>query len=324
MTSPVISLADVSLFGDHFLRPECVLTNRAGDIFASDGRGGVSHVLPGGNHQLYVGGTLDLVEPLHPNGIALDRDGSFVLTHLGPKVGGVYRLSRHGQLTPILQELDGRPLTSTNFVLLDTDRLWVTVSTLQVPRTKAFTAELADGYVILIDTKGARVVADGLSFANECRIHPTGKWLYVVETWARRLTRFTIGGDGALSAREVIAEFGPGEYPDGLSFDSEGGAWLTCVIANRVIRVAPDGSKTVMLEEADEAYIAKVEEAYRKGVVPALALSEVPAKTLANVSSLAFGGEDLRTGYFGVLLSNRLPVARLPYAGSEPIHWLWR
>jgi sugar lactone lactonase YvrE len=324
--SASIPLSKVSLFGDRFVRPESVLATRAGDVFASDGRGGVSHILPDGEHRLYVGGTLDLSEPLHPNGIALDHDGSFILTHLGPEIGGVYRLDRAGQVRPILQEIGGRRLTSTNFVLLqrDPDRLWITVSTLEVPRGKAFTRDVANGYIILIDAKGPRIVAEGLGFANECRTDATGHWLYVNETYRRCLTRFRIGPDGALSERETVTEFGAGNFPDGVTLDSEGCAWVTCIVANRVIRVAPDGTQRVMLEEADEGHIAAVEAAYARGPVPRSTLDAVGAKMLANVSSLAFGGADLRTGYFGVLLADRLPVLRLPVAGAEPVHWRWR
>jgi sugar lactone lactonase YvrE len=322
----VIPLSAVSLFGDRFVRPECVLTTSAGDVFVSDCRGGVSHILPNGERRLYVGGTLDLSEPLHPNGVALDRDGSFVIAHLGSRVGGIYRLRRDGEVTPILQQIEGRGLTSTNFVLLDAipGRLWITVSTLQVPREKAFTSRIADGYIILVDERGPRVVADGLAFANECRIDPSGRWLYVNETYARQLTRFAIAPDGSLSHREAVTRFGPGDFPDGVTFDCEGAAWVTCVVSNRVIRVAPDGGQTVMIEEANSEHIAEVEEAYHVGSIPRSVLDKVRAKVFANVASLAFGGEDLRTGYFGVLLSDRLPTVRLPVAGAEPVHWHWR
>jgi sugar lactone lactonase YvrE len=326
MVDPAIPLGAVSLFGDRFLRPECVLTTRARDLFVSDRRGGVSHVLPDGERRLYVGGTLDLNEPLHPNGFALDRDGSFIVAHLGPEVGGIYRLRRDGQMAPILQQIDGSGLTSTNFVLLDATpgRLWITVSTRQVPRTKAFTSQVADGYIVLLDERGPRIVADGLAFANECRVDPNGRWLYVNETHGRRLTRFAIAPDGSLSRRETITTFGPGDFPDGVTLDSEGGAWVTCVISNRVIRVARDGAQTVMLEEPSDEHIDEVEDACRLGPIPRSVLDNVRAKVFANVSCLAFGGADLRTGYFGVLLSDRLPTARLPFAGAEPLHWAWR
>src|SRR5688572_4364011 len=218
-----IGLDAVEFAGSNLARPECVICTRAGDVFASDRRGGVSHIRPDGAHSIYGGATLDLSGPLLPNGIALDRDGSFLIAHLAEGEGGVFRLYRDGRLMPVLRQVDGSDLHVTNFVLRDTqDRLWVTISTRQCPRIKSFRPDVADGYIVLIDMRGARIVADGLGFTNECRIDPSGQWLYVNETYTRRLTRFRVDGDGALSQREVVTEFGPGEFPDGLAFDVEG------------------------------------------------------------------------------------------------------
>lgn len=325
MSQAALSLDDVTFFGSQFARPECVLATRSGDVFASDRRGGVSHVLPNGEHRLYVGGTLDLPEPLHPNGIALERGGSFLVAHLGTHEGGVFRLNRDGQLRPVLREVDGQVMTSTNFVMLDDvpGRIWITVCTRRTPRMSAFSADVDDGYIILVDEKGARVVADGIGFANECRIDPSRRWLYVNETYKRCLTRFALAADGTLSGPEIVTSFGPGEFPDGLTFDDQGGAWVTTIVANRVLRVAPDGTVATMLDESDPDHIAEVEKAYRTGLVDKARIDAIRSKAFANVSSLAFAGPDLRTGIFGVLLSDRLPTVPLPYAGSKPVHWDW-
>src|SRR5215212_4231943 len=101
-----LPLAAIESFGTRLARPECVLCTRAGDVFASDRRGGVSHIAPDGEHRLYAGATLDLSGPLLPNGIALDRDGSFLLAHLAEGEGGVFRLHRDGRLIPILRDVD--------------------------------------------------------------------------------------------------------------------------------------------------------------------------------------------------------------------------
>jgi hypothetical protein len=283
-------------------------------------------VLPGGEHRLYYGASLDLAEPLHPNGIALDRDGSFLVAHLGMHEGGLFRLDRKGSLTPVLREVDGETLPSTNFVGFDHQpgRAWITVSTRHTPRMGAFTRSVQDGFLVVMDEKGARIVADDLCFANECRVDPSGRWLYVNETYKRELTRFRIGPDSALSGRETVAQFGPGEFPDGLAFDSEGGAWVTTIVANRVLRIAPDGTVSVMLEEHHPEHVEEVERAYGAGLVDRRQIDNARAAVLANVSSLAFCGPDLRTGLFGVLLADRLPQAPLPHAGHPAPHWRWR
>jgi sugar lactone lactonase YvrE len=44
----------------------------------------------------------------------------------------------------------------------------------------------------MVDTRGARIVADGLGYTNECAIDISGQWLYVNETFSRRLSRFPV------------------------------------------------------------------------------------------------------------------------------------
>ena len=160
------------------------------------------------------------------------------MTQLGMLEGGLFRLKRDGQQPG---SAGGRRASAAfdEFVLLDDipGRVWITVSTRHEPRMPAFSAGVSDGYIVLLDEKGARIVADGIGFANECRVDPSGRWLYINETYQRCLTRFAIASDGSLSSREVVAQFGTGEFPDGLVFDEEGGAWVTTIVANRVLRV---------------------------------------------------------------------------------------
>jgi len=216
-----------------------------------------------------------------------------------------------------------RPLAApTNFVFEDrADRIWVTVSTRQVPRASAYRADIADGFVVVIDARGARIVADGLGYTNEAALSANGDWLYVNETFGRRLSRFRVGADGSLSGREVVTTFGHGTYPDGLAFDAEGHAWITSIISNRVLRVAPDGPVALILEDADPAHIQRCEDAYRAGQLGRPHLDHAAGRRLRNISSLAFGGPDLRTAYLGCLLGASIMQFRAPVQGLAPLHW---
>jgi hypothetical protein len=317
-----LSLDAVTFTGSRLARPECVLATRAGDLFCSDRRGGISHLTPDGMHHLYTGASLDLSVPLLPNGFALDRDGSFVIAHLNDDKGGIFRLSRSGQLAPVLLALDGRDLPVTNFVLLDhEDRYWITLSTRQTPRVKAFRPGVDDGAIICLDSRGARIVADGLGFANEVRVSPDRRWLYVNETYAKRLSRFPLLCDGALGTIEIVHEFGPAQFPDGLTFDAEGGVWVTCIVSNALVHVAPDGRATTMLSDCDPAHADAVERAYQAGTLDRALLDRPAWTTLAHISSLAFSGPDLRTGTLGVLLDDKLPQIPMPVAGHPMEHW---
>lgn len=316
-----LALEELRFVGEGLSRPECVLATSAGDLFTADWRGGVAHLRADGSQALYGGpGPAGLL--IKPNGIALLRDGSFLLTHLGDDAGGVFRLQRDGQITPWLMRADGVDLPPTNFVVEDTaGRFWVTVSTRLKPRALGYRRSCNDGFIVRVDSRGASIVADGLGYTNEVAVHPSGQWLYVNETFGRRLSRFALHADGSLGAKEVITEFGPGTFPDGLAFDEDGCAWVVSIVSNRLIRVAPDGEPTTWLEEADAEHLRWVEQAYESGSMGRPHLDGAPSRSLRNISSIAFAGPDRRTAVLGCLLGDRLATLRLPVAGVAPTHW---
>ena len=319
-TATFLPLKDVPI-GAGLVRPECVLATRAGDLFTADWRGGVAHIRPDRSQTLYSGSGPDGLA-LKPNGIALQRDGSFLVTHLGATHGGVYRLTRAGAVTPWLRVVEGADLPPTNFVLLDNaGRAWVTVSTRLQPRALGYRRTCNDGFIVRVDERGARIVADGLGYTNEVALHPNGRWLYVNETFSRCLSRFALHADGSLGVKERVCEFGPGTFPDGLAFDEDGHAWVVSIVSNRLIRVAPDGAQTVWLEDADAEHLAWVEAAFEAGQMDRPHLDGIRSQRLRNISSIAFTGPDRRTAVLGCLLGDRLESLRLPVAGVAPTHW---
>jgi len=302
---------NVEPFGRDLDRPECVHCTAQGDVFVSDWRGGVTRIRADGSQQLIKG-----ERPIKTNGFAILRDRSFLLAHLGEREGGVWRLTYEGELSPFLEDLP-----PTNFVHAWNERVYITVSTRLAPRTLARKPGHADGFIVCVDRRGARVVAEGLGYTNECKVDPAGTWLYVNETFGKRMSRFALLPNGDLRARETVAEFGAGTFPDGLDFDAEGGVWITSVFSNRLIRVAPDGSQRVLLEDNDATFVARIEEEFARGELVRDVHPQVPAKLIRNLSSSAFGGEDLRTLYLGCLQDSRIYRMPSPVAGARPPHW---
>jgi SMP-30/Gluconolactonase/LRE-like region len=315
-----ITVSDLRFVGRDLRRPECVVTTASADVYVSDKRG-IVHLMPDGRQSLLAGKGVD---GFLPNGFSLLPDRSFVVANIG-HLGGAWRLMPDGELIPEVVAVKGMALPPTNFVHAEQRdgevRLWVSVSTRHVPREQAFRRDVADGYIVFKDRTDVRMVADGLGFTNEIKIDPSGRWLYANETIARRLSRFAIREGGDLGPRQIVAEFGEGTFPDGFEFDAQGGIWVASVVSNRLLRIAPDGSQSLILEDADPEAVAGAERAYAENRLSRADIDGGRDRTLGNLASVAFGGPDLRTVYLGSLFGERVATFRSPIPGAEPPHW---
>jgi sugar lactone lactonase YvrE len=320
MTPPAALLTQPVDVGHDLNRPECVLCGRDGTVYVSDWRGGVTAIAADGLQTTF---TAEDGPDLRPNGIAIDRDGSFFLADLGER-GGVWRLERNGRLSPYCIAVDGRALPPANFVTGDrAGRVWITVSTRLVPRALGYRPTAADGFVVVVTDRGARLAADGLGYTNELVVDPSGDWLYVNETFARRLSRFRIDASGDLGRRETVAVFGAGTFPDGLALDGDGGIWVVSPVSNRVIRIDAAGRQDTVVEDADPDWLEEVEAAFQGSTMGRPHLDMVRSRRLQNVTSLAFGGPDLRTAYLGCLLGRTITAWQSTVAGIPLPHWEW-
>jgi len=295
-------------------RPECVVGTSSGDVYVSDWQGGVGILRSDGSQQSWRARAAGF--RLRPNGIAALTDGSFLVAHLA-EPGGVWRLERDGRLEAFVTEVDGVPLPPANFVTRDAEgRTWISVSTRQNPRQRAWRANIADGFVVLVDAKGPRIVADGLHYTNEVRVSPAGDALFVVETFGRRLIRLPLSPASEVGAAETIVTFGAGTFPDGFAFDEAGGIWITSLVSNRVLRLIGGRIETV-IEDTNASYVDEVERAFVDGTMQADHLGPIPDTTLQHVTSLTFAGADRRTVYLGSLHATCLYRFRSSVAGHE-------
>lgn len=312
-----IPLDQVGFRGAGLNRPECLVTHESGLIFAADwlDSGGVAIISPDGDVSRIIA-KRPIDDPLRPNGIALEAGGTFLVAQLGQEVGGLYRLHPDGHCEPVLLELDDQPLPPSNFPLIDSrGRIWLTISTRKVPRALDYRPEAESGFIVLIENGTARIVADGLGYTNECVLSGDEKTLFVNETFAQRLTRFSVQDDGSLTDRSTVSRFGAGTFPDGVVVDASGDFWITSIVSNRVIRVGRDGQQATILEESDPAHLREVDLAFHEGRMGRAHLDGSPARTLRNISSLSFGGPCMREAYLGCLLGDRIAMFNPPARG---------
>jgi len=249
------------------------------------------------------------------------ENGDFLIANWGTEQ--LERMSRDGTKTDVLlDKIDGQRLGKTNFVTRDSKgRIWLTVTTKMQPWTDHVKTHSRDGYIALIDDRGARIVADGLCGTNELRFDANEEWIYVAETTDRKITRFRVVGD-ELKDRET---FGPSKLPgfnDGIALDVYGNVWTTLIMADQLVAITPKGDLLTILDlGGDPAPLAALDVAWEEGRVTPELMGAAGGSLCRWMASLTFGGPDLKTVYLGSLQGNRIPYFQSPVAGLPLLGW---
>ena len=267
---------------------------------------------------------VDAKQPIRPNGIALEANGCFLLAHLGDTDGGIYRFHPNGKLDSVVTHANNAPLPPTNFITTDAHgRLWITVSTTKMPRANDYRASACTGFIAVAEPgeSNARIVASELGYTNECFVDLESSVVYVNETFARRLSSFDLADDGSLSNKTIVAQFGEGIYPDGVTLDEPGNFWISSIVSNTIIRVSPDGVQSIVLQDSDNNFVANAEAAYVADQMGPAHLGSTGKTALKNTSSLAFGGPERTRAYIGNLLGECLHYFDTAVTGRAPVHW---
>jgi gluconolactonase len=328
-----IDKAAIRYIGEGLQRPECILAEPDGTLWAADARGGVAKINPDGTQQIitqkrsasfagaaseadrYLTGTL-------PNGLAFAADGSFLISNFGTDC--LETMTRDGDSRVLADSIDGQPVGKVNFVLRDSkDRIWITVSTRVKNWMRALRTDLADGYIARYDRGAFRVVADGFRFTNEIRFDAREEFLYVVETTGGCVSRLRVDDDGNLSGREVFgpSSLGTGAWPDGIAFDSAGNLWGTMVYSDKLFVLTPEGQLKILLDEGDPAKVAALERQFFDNRVTQDVLFATGQGIAPWMASVTFGGPDLQTVYIGSLKGQRIPSFRAPVPGLPMVHY---
>lgn len=311
-----LNLDNLDFYGEGLSRPECVIAEKDGTLWVSDNRHAVTKINPDGTQaHLGTSGTT--------NGMAMDNEGNLYLADWDENK--ILKMTREGKTEVIFDSLNGEPLGPTNYVFMDSqDRLWVAVSARRTPWFPAATDPQPDGHVILIDKNGARIVGDGIVFTNEIRLDADEKYLYVAETMAAKISRFPVNTDGSLGTKETFGPESLGETAviDGFAFDIEGNVWVTTVLRNGLIIIdAKTQEAHTVFEDPNNAALETAFAALAEGKMTPEHMMGCVGSKLALITSINFGGEDLKTVYIGSLGMSRLVTFRSPVAGLPMKHW---
>lgn len=124
--------------------------------------------------------------------------------------------------------------------------------------------------------------SQSLRFANGLALSEDGSWLYVAETFARRVSRIPIQPDGSAGPAEPFVNEIPA-LPDGLAFDTHGRLYVTCYEPSQIYRVELDGALTLLIDDPE-------------------------AHTLCHPTNIAFRGSELFSSNLGRWHITRTPI----------------
>jgi len=285
-----IDLNEINTIGAGIMRPEGVVVQKDGTVLAADARGQIARISPDGETSFYgdVGGT--------PNGICLDGEGNCIIANIGN--GRVQSLGRDGAHRVLITETKGKRMPTPNFPFVDSKgRLWISNSSYREDIEDAIQNPAPDGCIVLIENGQARIVAEGIYFANGVALNADESNLYVAATMQRVVFQYKIGIDGSLTSPEIygpspLAELG---YPDGIAFDEAGNLWVTFPAWNAVGFITPEGELVMVLEDP-------------RGMI------------LKRPTNICFGWENLETAFIGSLDGTAIPNFRAPYPGMKLVH----
>lgn len=334
-----VDRAAIGTIGHDLQRPECILAERDGTLWAADARGGVTRIAPDGSQRFigqraderFASAATDSAEAFEakytqgtlPNGLAFAADGSLLIANFGTDCLEI--MGRDGRTRTLHDRIDGQPIGKVNFVLRDSKgRIWLTVSTRVNPWTRAAASRVRDGYVAVVDEHGLRVVADGFHFTNEIRFDAREEFLYIVETTGPHISRMRVIESArgvALTGREIFGPADLGGYPDGIAFDAHGNLWCTLVMVDRLVALTPQGELRLLLDDGDPEASRNLVEKMRAGSVSPQDMARARGTLAPWMASITFGGPDLRTVYIGSLLGTTIPFFRSPVPGLPMVHW---
>lgn len=334
-----VDRAAIRTIGQDLQRPECILAERDGTLWAADARGGVTRIGADGQ-QRFIGqradtrfasaaqASIDDVEAKFtqgtlPNGLAFAANGDVLIANFGTDCLEV--MARDGQTRTLHDRIDGQPIGKVNFVLRDSkNRVWLTVSTRVNPWTVAASSRVRDGYIAVVDEHGLRVVADGFHFTNEIRFDVHEQWLYIVETTGPHISRMRVveSAQGvALADREVFGPSHLGGFPDGIAFDAFGNLWCTLVMTDQLIALTPQGERRLLLDDGNPETSKVLLDHMNDGTLTAEDMLRARGTLAPWMASVTFGGPDLRTVYLGSLMGTTIPFFTSPVPGLPMVHW---
>lgn len=246
-------LEKAEVFSEGLDHPECIIYHPDGSIWAGGEAGQIYKISADGSKTEEVANTGGFIL-----GIAFSPDCSWLLIcDLGNKC--LMRLDTATyELTEFSKGADGHIFNIPNYACFDSH------GNVYVSESGAFRE--VKGKILKYDQNGnGHIWCDGpINFANGMCLDAKEEYIYVVCSFMPGIERVKINSDGSAGDREVFVTV-PESVPDGVAFDAEGNLYIACYAPNKIYKVAPDHTITVLIDDWE-------------------------AHTLSNPTNIAFGG----------------------------------
>jgi gluconolactonase len=177
--------------------------------------------------------------------LGLAVDGAGRLAVCASDDGSVCVLEE-GRVRRVITTVEDEPLALPNYPAFAPD------GTLYLSASGAWGAD--DGRVVRIEPDGSASDFSRVpcAFTNGLAVSPDGGWLWCVESYRPRLTRFDLRGGGT---PEVVLEI-PGTVLDGLACTADGGLLIACYRPDRIYHLAMSGALEVVAEDPQGTLLA--------------------------------------------------------------------
>lgn len=251
----VWSIGQASVFVEGLDHPECVAAHPDGSVWAGGEAGQIYRISPDGSEIREVANTGGFIL-----GIAFSPDLSWLLICDNAQQC-LWRLDLQTEALSLFSKgAAGHRFKIPNYACFAADGT--------IYASDSGTFRVVDGLITRFDADhsgNGKVWCKGpFNFANGICLSPDEKALYVVCSFLPGVERIAINSDGTAGERDVFVKL-PRTVPDGVAFDTDGNLYVSCYSPNQIYRVAPDGSKELLLDDWD-------------------------MHTLSNPTNIAFGG----------------------------------
>lgn len=245
---PLLPLSKASVFFDgtfaepvRLAHPEGVAVADDGAVWCGTETGHLMRIEPDGSDVRSMGCTDGFIA-----GIAFDGNGSLFACDI--RFGCMFRLDL---ASGKLERFGDAQFAVPNYPVIDRGRNCMYVSdsfSFDEPGPGVWRYDLSTGAAQVWDNRP-------YAFANGMAMALDGNALFVVESKQRMVSRVGIAADGSPGDKRVYVS-DVGTFPDGLSLDLDGNLYVSCYEPSMIYRVAPDGTKELLIHDDEATLIA--------------------------------------------------------------------